>query len=55
MPRIARIALEGVPCHITQRGNARQQIFFDDADRQLYLDLLARYSAVARLCIQGIV
>jgi putative transposase len=32
--------LEGIPYHITQRGNARQQIFFEDRDYLLYLDLL---------------
>jgi putative transposase len=53
MPRIARIALAEVPYHITQRGNARQQIFFDDADHLLYLDLLGRHSAQARLRIQA--
>ena len=53
MPRIARIAVEGVPCHITQRGNARQQIFFDETDYRLYLDLLERYSAAARLRIRA--
>ncbi|HWE52271.1 MAG TPA: transposase [Bryobacteraceae bacterium] len=49
MPRIARIAIEGIPYHITQRGNGRQQIFFCDADYQLYLDLLVRSAAQARL------
>jgi putative transposase len=49
MPRIRRIAIEGISYHLTQRGNGRQQIFFSDADCQLYLDLLARYAAEARL------
>jgi putative transposase len=40
MPRIARVVVEGLPYHITQRGNARQQVFFDDRDYELYLDLL---------------
>ena len=40
MPRIARIILESVPYHITQRGNGRQQVFFEDRDYTLYLDLL---------------
>lgn len=40
MSRIARIILEGVPYHITQRGNGRQQVFFEDRDYSLYLDLL---------------
>jgi len=53
MARIARIALEGIAYHITQRGNARQQVFFDDADHQLYLDLLTRYSTESRLAIHA--
>ena len=47
--RIARIALEGIPYHITQRGNGRQQVFFDDHDYALYLDLLHSYSRDAGL------
>jgi putative transposase len=53
MGRIARIALEGIAYHITQRGNARQQIFFDDADHLLYLDLLTRYAAKSRLAVHA--
>lgn len=49
MARIARIALEGIPYHITQRGNGRQQVFFDDFDYSLYLDWFAEYSADAGL------
>ncbi|MBX3176796.1 MAG: transposase [Candidatus Hydrogenedentes bacterium] len=40
MPRTARIVLPGVPHHITQRGNNRQQVFFDDADHKAYLAML---------------
>lgn len=42
MPRSARIVVPGLPHHVTQRGNRRQPIFFSDADRQAYRDLLAR-------------
>lgn len=44
MPRIARIVAEGYPHHIIQRGNNRQTVFFDNADRRFYLELLKRYS-----------
>lgn len=44
MPRIARIIATGYPHHITQRGNNRATVFFDDQDRQRYLDLLAGYA-----------
>ena len=44
MPRIARVAVPDVPYHITQRGNAKQRIFFTDNDYRLYIDLLRRHS-----------
>jgi putative transposase len=40
MARLARIVAEGMPHHIVQRGNRRQQVFFSDADKQEYLKLL---------------
>ncbi len=44
MPRIARIIAPGYPHHVTQRGNKRSFVFFDDEDRQTYLDVLANYA-----------
>ena len=44
MPRISRIIVPGFPHHITQRGNNRAVVFFDDEDRQVYLKLLAAYA-----------
>jgi len=41
MPRVARIVIPGVPHNITQRGNNRQDVFFVDDDRRVYLELLA--------------
>ena len=41
MARLARIVIPGTPYHVTQRGNRRQQTFFEDADYALYRDLLA--------------
>ena len=32
MARMARAVLAGVPHHLTQRGVARQQVFFSDTD-----------------------
>jgi len=43
MPRIARIILPHYPHHITQRGNNRTDVFFDDADKTTYLSLLKGY------------
>jgi putative transposase len=50
MSRIARIILQGIPYHITQRGNG-PQVFFDERDYSLYLDLLRQYSNTANLRI----
>jgi putative transposase len=43
MPRIARASVEGLPHHVTQRGNYRQVVFEDDTDRKAYLAFLALY------------
>jgi len=43
MPRIARVVGVGLPHHVTQRGNDRCQVFFDDDDRRFYLWTLAQY------------
>ena len=40
MTRIARVVVPGVSHHITQRGNNRQDVFFVDDDRRVYLALL---------------
>ncbi|MCE1227482.1 MAG: transposase [Geobacteraceae bacterium] len=45
MARIARVIAPGIPHHITQRGNRRQQTFFCDDDYQAYLDLMAEWCA----------
>ncbi|MCZ4342266.1 transposase [Sphingomonadaceae bacterium G21617-S1] len=41
MARLPRLVLPGLPYHVTQRGNRRQQTFFGDEDYALYRDLLA--------------
>jgi putative transposase len=41
MARLARIVSPGLPHHVTQRGNRREAIFFQDGDQEIYLDLLA--------------
>jgi len=37
MARIARVIAPGLPHHVTQRGNRRQQTFFHDDDYEAYL------------------
>jgi len=41
MARLARVVASGVAHHVTQRGNRRQQVFFNDADYSAYRALLA--------------
>src|ERR1035438_9629206 len=53
MARIARAVVVDVPHHVTQRGNGRQDVFFDDRDRQLYLDAFFDYAARYSLRVWG--
>ena len=39
--RLARVVVPNVPHHLSQGGNHREDVLFDDADRQRYLALLA--------------
>ena len=41
MARMARIVIPGIPHHVTQRGNRREQVFFSADDYRYYLELLA--------------
>ena len=43
MARLARVVVPGIPHHVTQRGNRRQETFFCDDDYQAYLDLMAEH------------
>jgi len=53
MPRIARIIIPGVPHHLTQRGNNRQDVFFVDEDRLIFLRLLKEQSRKFEVTIEG--
>jgi len=43
MARIARAVAPGFPHYVTQRGNRRQQAFFNDEDYQAYLNLMSEW------------
>jgi len=51
MARLARVVVPGVPHHVTQRGNRRQQTFFGEADYWAYLELMTEWSGKHRLRI----
>ena len=40
---MARAVAPGIPHHVTQRGNRRQQTFFNDEDYQSYLELMSEW------------
>jgi REP element-mobilizing transposase RayT len=47
MSREAWVVAGGVPRHITQRGNDRQNVFLLDEDRRFYIETLrATYSGL---------
>jgi putative transposase len=43
MARLARVVIPGLPHHITQRGNRRQQTFFNDGDYAAYRELMGQW------------
>ncbi len=43
MVRLARVVAPGLPHHVTQRGDRRQQTFFCAADYRTYLALMAEW------------
>ena len=45
MARKPRMIAVGYPHHIVQRGNNKQDIFFDEKDRQVYMNFLGKYCA----------
>jgi putative transposase len=53
MSRIARVVAVGLPHHVTQRGNNRCQVFFDDDDRRFYLWTLAQYRRKCAVDVWG--
>jgi putative transposase len=53
MSREARVVAEGVPHHITQRGNNRQDVFLLDEDRRFYIEALRAKSQQHGLAILG--
>jgi hypothetical protein len=54
MARIARVVAPGLPHHITQRGNRRQETFFCAEDYQAYIDLMREWCGYwAASCPRG--
>ena len=53
MPRTARVVIPGCVHHVTQRGNNRQDVFFVDADRQMFLQYLREAAERFALRVEG--
>ncbi len=51
MAQMARIVIPDYPHHITQRGNRRQNVFFSDQDRKLYIRLLHEHAMEAGIAL----
>ena len=43
MARLARLVIPGMPHHVTQRGNRRQETFFNEGDYAAYLELMVEW------------
>ncbi len=53
MPRHARIVAPGLPHHITQRGNNKRIIFYENEDRMNYLEWLLEYALKFNIIMLG--
>ena len=53
MSRLARLIVPGFPHHVTQRGNRRAPVFFEQGDYALYRDLLAERCRKASVGCRG--
>ena len=53
MARKPRAVVVGMPHHVTQRGNNRQDVFYQDRDREVYSEAVLGYAARYRLRGRG--
>ena len=53
MARAARVIVAGCPHHVTQRGNNRQDVFFVDDDRRVFLELLGEAAERFAVTVEG--
>ncbi len=51
MARMARVVIPGYPHHITQRGNRRQETFFNKNDYQVDIGLMAEWCTRSKVAI----
>ena len=53
VPAFARLAMAGIPYHVTQRGNYRQDVFRTAEDREIYLAYVASAATAYGLELHG--
>jgi putative transposase len=53
MPRFPRVVAAGAAHHVTQRGNARRDVFESDTDRRVYLELLGDSCRIRHVGLYG--
>jgi putative transposase len=53
MPAFARVVIQEVAYHVTQRGNYRQAVFFAEKDRAVYLNYLTAAAQAYELELNG--
>src|SRR5208337_5622724 len=51
MAQLARVTAPGMPHHVTQRGNSRQETFFGEEDYQQYLELMEQFCRAEQVAI----
>src|SRR5208337_4375564 len=51
MARLARVIAPGMPHHVTQRGNTKQETLFGEEDYQHYLELMAQFCRAEQVAI----
>lgn len=51
MPRKIRSIIPNIPHHVIQRGNNKQNVFFDDADKNIFLTNLRIYSKKQKVLV----
>jgi putative transposase len=53
MPRHSRTIFAGVPHHITQRGNHRERVFFEEGDAEAFRCLLQAYCSQQNVAVSA--
>ena len=51
MARLARLVIPGEAHHVTQRGNRRERVFFEDSDYRVYRSLVAQAARASGVAV----